>query len=377
MPQRNMQKISRPACSARALLLAAAAIALLFGFHTGKAAAQSARSNAVAESKRPSLSAQDHVEILNLYARYNRALDMGDGPGRVATFTPDGTFSTLLGNHKPEGMDIVSKRTTERGNSGARHIVVNIELTPTAQGVDGFAYLLLVTDNPNSEGVIRGRHSFYIDKLVKTPDGWRFKSRETWGDSEPDSPYAPKKKPVTTAAAAPRIDVSAPVTGTTEQQVAQMEERLKQATAARDYPAVAALYLDNAIDIHGSGWIYSRDESVELLKNRLEQGPGRKVLKSDQVDWKIIPQSDDVAIATGISETYFEVPNPQLAAMAAGALTRSPNAKATPAAAPGDAASTSNLYRIRSVRVWVRKNGQWKIASAQATRVGERLNPGR
>jgi hypothetical protein len=35
------------------------------------------------------------------------------------------------------------------------------------------------------------------------------------------------------------------------------------------------------------------------------------------------------------------------------------------------------FYRIRSVRVWVRKNGKWKIASAQATRVGERLNPGR
>jgi hypothetical protein len=51
--------------------------------------------------------------------------------------------------------------------------------------------------------------------------------------------------------------------------------------------------------------------------------------------------------------------------------------KATPATAPGDASSASNLYRIRSVWVWVRKNGQGKIASAQATRVGERLNPGR
>lgn len=375
-----MQKTSHPAC---ALLLASAAAALLFGFPNDRAAAQEAKVVAQGTVK-PILSAQDHVEILNLYARYNRALDMSDGPGRVATFTPDGTFSTLLGDHKPERMDIVSKRTTERGNSGARHIVVNVELTPTAEGVDGFAYLLLVTDNPNSDGVIRGRHSFYVDKLVKTPDGWRFKSRETWGDSEPNSPYAPKKKPVTaataastaaatSAATAARVDVSAPVSGTTEQQVAQMEERLRKATAARDYPAVAALYWDNAVDIHGSGWIYTRDESVELLKNRLEQGPGRKVLKSDQVDWKIIPQSDDTAIATGISETYFEVPNPQLAAMAAGALTRSPNANATPA----DTSSASNLYRIRSVRVWVRKNGQWKIASAQATRVGERLNPGR
>jgi hypothetical protein len=43
----------------------------------------------------------------------------------------------------------------------------------------------------------------------------------------------------------------------------------------------------------------------------------------------------------------------------------------------GDALSPSSLYRIRSVRVWVRKNGQWKFAPAQATRIGERLNPRR
>ena len=30
---------------------------------------------------------------------------------------------------------------------------------------------------------------FYNDKLVKTPEGWRFVGREGWYDIDPDSPY--------------------------------------------------------------------------------------------------------------------------------------------------------------------------------------------
>jgi len=81
-----------------------------------------------------------------------------------------------------------------------------------------------------------------------------------------------------------------------------------------------------------------------------------------------------------LSETYFEVPNPQDLAVKAGTLTRAP-ASAQPAAEQPSAsdptdAPAPNPYRIRSTRVWVRMQGQWRLALSQATRVGARVHPG-
>ena len=41
------------------------------------------------------LSAQDNFEIQQLYARYNIAIDGGDGEAWAATFTPDGAFQSV------------------------------------------------------------------------------------------------------------------------------------------------------------------------------------------------------------------------------------------------------------------------------------------
>src|SRR5580698_9241104 len=57
------------------------------------------------------LTAADYAEIYNLYSAYSVALDTGNGPGRVAVFTPDGTFSWAFSHHVPETMDTVLKRT--------------------------------------------------------------------------------------------------------------------------------------------------------------------------------------------------------------------------------------------------------------------------
>ena len=46
-----------------------------------------------------------------------------------------------------------------------------------------FAYILKVD---RQQKVYTG---FYNDTLVRTPDGWRFKTKEEWHDTEPDSPY--------------------------------------------------------------------------------------------------------------------------------------------------------------------------------------------
>jgi hypothetical protein len=44
------------------------------------------------------LTADDYIEIQQLYAQYNIAIDSGHAEGYAATFTPDGVFNTSNGH---------------------------------------------------------------------------------------------------------------------------------------------------------------------------------------------------------------------------------------------------------------------------------------
>src|SRR6187549_1771002 len=44
------------------------------------------------------LTAQDLVDIQQLYAKYNWTLDAGDAEGYASTFTPDGVFNNNVGH---------------------------------------------------------------------------------------------------------------------------------------------------------------------------------------------------------------------------------------------------------------------------------------
>jgi hypothetical protein len=96
-------------------------------------------------------------------------------------------FLNLASHHKPEPVADVVKRTTAHGNVGDRHMISHLIITPTKTGATGFAYILKVD---RQQKVFTG---FYNDTLVKTPDGWRFKIKEEWHDTEPDSPYRATK----------------------------------------------------------------------------------------------------------------------------------------------------------------------------------------
>ena len=60
------------------------------------------------------LTAQDLVEIQQLYSKYNWTLDSGDAEGYAATFTPDGVFDTNVGHDA-----IVKFANTFHGGTGA------------------------------------------------------------------------------------------------------------------------------------------------------------------------------------------------------------------------------------------------------------------
>ena len=139
-------------------------------------------------ANRAALTPMDYIEIQQLYARHSIALDMGDGTARGALFTRDGSYSNLMSGHKPTPRSELVRATIARGNIGERHLITNLIITPTKEGADGFAYLAMV----NAAGKVHT--GFYNDKLVKTPEGWRFAARVGWYDVDPDSPYLSRKQ---------------------------------------------------------------------------------------------------------------------------------------------------------------------------------------
>src|SRR5262245_13084980 len=130
------------------------------------------------------LTTQDYVEIEQLYAQYNHAIDSGDAEGWAATFTPDGTFNTFAGHDALVGF--VHQWIEKMNGGNRRHWNTNLRIVGTSEGAGGSVYLMLVDVTTKS---IVGTGS-YTDTLVKTAAGWRFKSRTYKGDA----PAAPAPK---------------------------------------------------------------------------------------------------------------------------------------------------------------------------------------
>lgn len=126
------------------------------------------------------LTAQDLVEIQQLYAKYNWTLDAGDSEGYASTFTPDGVFNTNVGHDA-----IVKFADGFHTGMGARvrHWNTNLMILPTPEGAHGQVYLVLVDFSTKPASIATS--ASYSDDLVKTAQGWRFKKRATKGDVAP------------------------------------------------------------------------------------------------------------------------------------------------------------------------------------------------
>ncbi|MGE3510132.1 MAG: nuclear transport factor 2 family protein, partial [Vicinamibacterales bacterium] len=88
-----------------------------------------------------SLTPQDFVEIQQLYAKYNWALDSGDSKGYADTFTPDGVFNNNVGR---EAIIKFADGFAKGLGSHVRHWNTNLLITPSATGASGKVYLVLV-----------------------------------------------------------------------------------------------------------------------------------------------------------------------------------------------------------------------------------------
>ena len=143
------------------------------------------------QGKSRELTAQDYIEIQQLYARYNFAIDVNDAENMTAAFTDDAGFyngSRVNGI----GHDGILAFMHNRKLIGGRHWNSNLVVTPTPEGAKGAVYLLTV--NVAVQPPVLTAAAKYDDTLVRTPKGWRFKKRVVNNEIPPAAP-APGASP--------------------------------------------------------------------------------------------------------------------------------------------------------------------------------------
>jgi hypothetical protein len=131
-----------------------------------------------------SLSTEDQLAIQQLYARYNHAIDGGDGAGWAATFTPDGVFNSGQGTFT--GTEQIAGFGASLGTRmKIRHWTNNLVLDGDGKKANGSCYLLLYRLTPGEQPPASLMvTAIYNDELTKGPDGsWRFTKRTVTGDA--------------------------------------------------------------------------------------------------------------------------------------------------------------------------------------------------
>jgi len=142
--------------TAKTALVAALALAVAGGGYTA----------AQAQGR---LTVEDRLDIEQNYARYYHAIDSGNAEAWADTFTADGEFNGT------KGRDALVAFIKRAGPQKTRHVVSNLVLEPTAEGAKGSLYVFIF--NPEQVPVTINSYSRYDDTLVKTPQGWKFKTK--------------------------------------------------------------------------------------------------------------------------------------------------------------------------------------------------------
>ena len=133
------------------------------------------------------LTVQDRLEIQELLHRYMFILDSCDnhknGYDYADLYTHDGTFTNAA--HGREELAKAAGRTSDgnckpfrlRGPMNQIHLNIGEIIEPATEGARGVSYLLMI-DGPQHEIYWNG---WYEDVYARTPQGWRFKSRNHVG----------------------------------------------------------------------------------------------------------------------------------------------------------------------------------------------------
>jgi hypothetical protein len=125
------------------------------------------------------LTAADYIEIQQLVAQYPFALDAqgGDGTKYADLYTPDGSFRDIKG--RAALIELAAGNQKDRtGPAFTHHFVTNLVIKPSPEGATGRQYMVALDIDPDGKQPAKIAHGgHYDDVYVKTPAGWRIKSR--------------------------------------------------------------------------------------------------------------------------------------------------------------------------------------------------------
>jgi hypothetical protein len=140
----------------------------------------------------PALSLADRIEIRELIARYNWAIDTRDGVGVANTFIPDGIFDGERG-HLVRGREALiafgglRDRPPAEPGVGSQHWVTNLVF----EGSHARAHVKSFFIRQNVEnGVVKSTNlGYYRDDLVNVDGHWLFERRRwrLWPPSNEDA----------------------------------------------------------------------------------------------------------------------------------------------------------------------------------------------
>jgi hypothetical protein len=201
--------------------------------------------NFIAPTQQSSLTPSDYLEIAQLVASYGHALDSGYGKGEngeayAGLYTADASFAGATGHDQLVRLGQIQPR----GPNYVRHYLTNHVIEPMPGGAKGKEYLTVIDigENGKASSLFLGGH--YEDTYVKTPQGWRIKTRRLFPPrSGPQAQAAATPSPggaATTAVAAPASSLSAADTIEIQQLIARSAYALD--TAADRGGAYAQLF---------------------------------------------------------------------------------------------------------------------------------------
>jgi hypothetical protein len=124
----------------------------------------------------------DYVEIQQLVARYTFALDTADNNGYTYAdlFAADGTFNDTRGREALAALP----RGPRRGPLHVRNYGSMAIIQPTPEGATGIQYAQAMDFEPGGRTGVLDHFGRYEDVYVRTPEGWRFKSRRFVNESQ-------------------------------------------------------------------------------------------------------------------------------------------------------------------------------------------------
>ena len=127
------------------------------------------------------MTADDRLDIFDLFARYTWAYDCGDVDAYAETFTPDGVVEGVGGFRRAQGHDAIRDFArfflALRGERGWQHYNDHLRIEGDGQQCSVHSYWTVLETSPDKASHHVAATGYYVSQCVKRDGGWYFTHR--------------------------------------------------------------------------------------------------------------------------------------------------------------------------------------------------------